>query len=80
MYKFRTGQQVKIVSHEHTDRAYGMNDSMFKMIDTIQTVKSADRTSVNLDGYYWSLGDVRPIEEKEKEPQIFHFDPSNLEV
>jgi aspartate carbamoyltransferase catalytic subunit len=77
---FEKGQKVKVISHINTDREYGMNDHMFKMIDTIQTVKFCDATFVSIDGYYWSLKDIVHVEEKEKDPQIFHFDPSNLEV
>ena len=80
MVKFKKGQRVKVVSHINTDSSYGMNDHMFKMIDTIQTVQYADKSTVQIRGYHWNPDDMEHVVVKDKDPQIFHYDTSLLDI
>lgn len=83
---FKRGDKVKVVSIIHTERAYGTNPTMLNMADGIKTftVKSADLGTVMLNGYYFHPDDIRPEhyneKEEERDPQIFHFDTSHLDI
>jgi len=63
-----------------TDRRHQSNSEMFRMRGKLFTIKSVDvdRNSVMIGDYRWAPEDLKELEPKKIDPQIFHFDESFL--
>jgi len=61
-----------------TDRRHQSNSEMFRMRGKTVTVKSIDKNSVMIGNYRWAPEDLKELEPRKVEPQIFHFDESFL--
>jgi len=61
-----------------TDRRHQSNSEMYRMRGQTVTVKFIDKNSVMIGNYRWAPEDLKELEPRKVEPQIFHFDESFL--
>jgi hypothetical protein len=79
--KCKNGLKVRI--RHNIDVTHSRHDSCDDMRDMCGNVYEIDRYSIDLNyviinGYTWDPGDLTDINDKEVEPNIFHFDEANL--
>ena len=81
--KFKKGDTVYIKKTiRETEKRWGAMSSMYKMCGTFQRIDSADHNSVSINHCYFHNDDLLDPKEmpKNKESQLFEFDPDSLEV
>ena len=73
--KVRIGDDISLTHKRHTS-----GPSMKKMMGKVYEVSrvNVEGNRVHIGGYVWAPEDIRPIEVKEPEPQIFHFDINKM--